>query len=263
MVLADHPDDAAQAVQASALNWPDYQRLVPRSILLLPIGAVETHGAHLPLNTDTIIVEYLAQRIAPHVGALVLPTIHYGVMASPIRLGGEFPGNLDLAAPTFIDHVFDLLTAAYRDGGRSFLILYATYSNGPIIHEAAKRFIATADGARVMAVSWWNLVTEETRNAIAEETGVARSEDHHSGMVETSLIMYMSPESVRTELVDDEGSARRVTYLVLPMPDDLATPTGIVYRARAASAEIGKRVTDEVLENLLAAVRLEFQLPDG
>jgi creatinine amidohydrolase len=165
---------------------------------------------------------------------------------------------VDIAASTFIVYILNSLTAAYRDGARNFLILFATYSNGPFIQESMKQFVDAAPGARVMAVGWWNLVTEETRNAISADTGVPRSEDHHSGVVETSLIMHMAPSAVRTDLIDDEKSVRRASYVILPIPADLSTRTGIVFRARAASAEIGRRVTDEVISNLLTAVRLEF-----
>jgi creatinine amidohydrolase len=74
------------------LNWQEYQHQVATALMVLPVGAVETHGAHLPLNTDTIVAEYLADNLATQVDALVLPTIHFGVKANPIRLGGEFPG---------------------------------------------------------------------------------------------------------------------------------------------------------------------------
>ncbi|GAB1643540.1 creatininase family protein [Krasilnikovia sp. MM14-A1259] len=240
------------------MNWPEYAQRVTRSLLILPVGAIETHGAHLPLNTDTIITEHLARTLAADTGGLVLPTMQYGIKASPIRLGGEFPGNLDLTAATFISHVVEVLAAAYRDGARNFLVLYATYSNGPLLFEAAKEFTTSRPDARIMAAAWWNLVSEETRNAIAAETGVPRTEDHHSGVVETSLVMHMAPDAVRVDLLADESSRRRASYLILPMPSDFSTPTGTVYRARGASPEIGKRVTDEVVANLTDAISTEF-----
>jgi creatinine amidohydrolase len=242
------------------LTWQEYERRTGRWLAVLPVGGVQPHGAHLPVNTDTLIAEHLAERLLEQVDGLLLPTVHYGVRANPIRLGGEFPGNVDVGAAAFIEYLAGVLTSAYRDGIRDFLIVFGTYSNGPFIQEAMRRLVESARDARIMAAAWWNLVTEETRNSIAAETGVPRSEDHHSGMVETSLVMHMSPGSVRTDLIDDECSARRVAYLVLPMPADLSTRTGTVFRARAASPEIGRRVTQEVVDALLAAVRLEFPL---
>src|SRR5688572_5243228 len=128
-------------IRVAELNWPEYESRVAASLMVLPVGAVETHGAHLPLNTDTLIAEFLADRIAGEVDALVLPTVHYGVRANPIRLGGEFPGNVDVGAATFIEYVLDILTTAYRDGARNFLILFTTYSNGPFVQESMKRFV--------------------------------------------------------------------------------------------------------------------------
>jgi creatinine amidohydrolase len=245
-------------VWVSDLTWQEYKRRVATSLLVLPVGAVHAHGPHLPLNTDTLIAEYLADRIAGRSNALVLPQVHYGVRSDPIRLGGEFPGNMDVGAATFIDYIADIMTTAYRDGARSFLILSSTYSNGPFVKASMQRFIDSAPGARVMIASWWDVVTEETRNAIAAESGVPRSEDHHAGLVETSLVMYAAPGAVRMDLLGDDTSARRTRYAVLPMPAELATQTGTVFRARLATPEIGRRVMEEVVEGLMDGVRIEF-----
>ena len=112
---------------------------------------------------------------------------------------------------------------------------------------------------RVLPAAWWNLVSDDTRNAISAEIGAAQTDDNHARLVETSLVMHVSPGSVRSDLIDDEPSERRASYVILPMPDDLATSTGIVFLVRMTTADIGKRVMDEVQDNLLRAVRTEFR----
>ena len=239
-------------------TWPEYHELVTRGIVVLPIGSIDGHGRHLPLSSDTIISTHLAHRLESHVDALVLPAIPYGLKTDPPASGGEFPGVTNLRASTLTNVVLDVLRASYRHGARRFLILDSHMANLGAVREAIYLFVEGAPDARVMSVMWWDVVSEETRNRIAEETGVSRRDDHHAAMVETSLVMYMAPASVRRDLVGDDSIPRRATYFILPVPESLKTSKGVVYRAGRASPEIGERLVNEMVSNLVDAVKLEL-----
>ncbi len=241
------------------LTWPEYAERVRDHIMVLPIGAIEAHGPHLPLNTDTIIADHLADQLATRIPALVLPSLTYGYKTDPLRAGGEFPGMTNLRAATMTAVVQDILSASYRHGARSFLILHGHIANTATVFDAADAFLAQAPGAKVMAAAWWDFAPEGTRNAISQETGVPRTEDHHAALVETSLAMHVSPEAVRTHLLADDDIPRRERYLILPVPDDMKTNTGIIYRASKATREIGARLMPEILDNLTAAVKRELR----
>lgn len=245
-------------MRVEALSWQEYHDLIDSRVVVLPIGAIEAHGPHLPMSTDTIVASYLADRLAEREPVLLLPAIAYGYRTDPVRAGGAFPGMTNLRAATLTALVLDVLTASYGHGARRFLLLHGHIANLPVAFDAADQFLAVAPQARVMAASWWDFATEETRDAIALESGVPRTEDHHAALVETSLVMHMDPRSVRPHLISNDTSARRVRYTVLPAPESLRTRTGVVYRASGASPEIGCRVTEEIVDNLTAAVRLEL-----
>jgi len=239
-------------------TWPDYRDLVARGIVVLPIGAIDGHGPHLPLSSDTIISTYLAHSLERYVDALVLPAIPYGLKTDPPASGGEFPGVTNLRASTLTNVVLDLLRASYRHGARRFLIIDSHMANGAAVRESVHLFMDGAPDARVMAVMWWDVVSEDTRNQIAEETGVSRQDDHHAAMVETSLVMYIAPNIVRHDLVCDDNIARRARYLILPVPESLKTDRGVVYRASRASPAIGESLVNEMVSNLVEAVKLEL-----
>ena len=67
-----------------------------------------------------------------------------------------------------------------------------------------------------MAVSWWDVASEEMRDEIAREAGIERWEDDHAAMTETSLMLYLAPELVREEAMVDEIAERKVGYTVSP-----------------------------------------------
>jgi creatinine amidohydrolase len=245
-------------MRVADMTWREYQDRVATAIVVLPIGAIDAHGPHLPLSTDTIVSTYLAHHLEQHLEALVLPAIPYGQKTDPPAGGGEFPGVTNIRGSTLTSLVVEVLRASYRHGARRFLILDTHMANGGAVREAADLFVEGAPDARIMVAAWWDLVSEESRNDVAAETGVGRHEDHHAAMVETSLVMRIAPESVRHELVADDDSARRARYLVLPVPEALRTQGGVVYRARSASPAIGERLLGEIVANLVDAVRLEL-----
>ncbi len=240
------------------LTWPEYHARIRTHLVVLPVGSMEPHGPHLPLGTDTLVVNYLADRLAQQVDALVFPPINYAVYADEARLGGTFPGMLGLSGHSLQEQIADVLTAAYNDGARRFLVLNGGYCSAGFVAEAIRTVLASVSGARAMTASWWHFASEESRNAIARETGTDRCDDHHAAMVETSLVMAMSPGSVRKELLSDDDSARRIRYQVYPLPPDLRTRTGVVYRVDQASPDIGSRLTEEIVTNMASAVQLEL-----
>jgi creatinine amidohydrolase len=240
------------------MTWQEYDDQIRQRIVVLPIGSIDGHGPHLPLSADTIISNYLAERLEEHLGVLVLPPLTYGLATDPAASGGRFPGVTNVRAATFTNLVLDVLRASYRHGARRFVLIESHKVNLGPLREAAELFIETAPQARIMAVTWWDVVTEDSRNAIAAETGVARHDDHHAAMVETSLVMHAAPHLVRHELLADDEIPRRARYLILPVPQDLRTKTGVVYRAAAASPAIGARLMVEIVTNLVAAVTHEL-----
>jgi creatinine amidohydrolase len=250
-------------MRVAKMTWPEYRDAVASRIVVLPIGSIDGHGPHLPLSTDTVISRYLAERLAEHLDVLVLPALSYGLRTDPAASGGEFPGVTNLRASTFTSIVVDVLRASYRHGARRFLLLDSHKVNLGALREAVDLFVDRAPDARVMAATWWDVVTEDSRDAVAAETGVSRRDDHHAAMVETSLVMHAAPDLVRHDLLGDDIPARRARYLVLPVPEELKTKTGVVYRAAAASPAIGERLMKEIMANLVAAVRLELGAPLG
>lgn len=245
-------------MRIEGMTWPEYRALVASRVVVLPVGAIDGHGPHLPLSTDTVIATRLAHELDRQLDILVLPAVPYGRRTDPAAGGGEFPGVTALRASTLTNVVLDLLRASYRQGARRFLILDSHKANVGALSEAVDLFIDGAPDARVMAAAWWDLVSETSRNLIAEETGVERRDDHHAATVETSLMLHVAPDMVRRELVGDDAAPRRVRYLVRPVPESLQTRAGVVYRASGASAGIGDRLMTEIVTNLVEAVQLEL-----
>ncbi|WP_406230577.1 creatininase family protein [Nocardia sp. NBC_01009] len=95
----------------------------------------------------------------------------------------------------------EVLLSLASEGARRIVIVNSAIDNISFLSEAAREVIAAVPDARIMVVNWWDVVGEDFRNTLARDTGVARSDDHHAGMVESSLVMHIAPETTRPELV--------------------------------------------------------------
>ena len=122
----------APVIRLAALTWPEARRLArsPRSVILLPLGAVEQHGPHLPLSVDWIGAEELARHVAPHLARagwrpVLAPALPYG--ASP--LAAAWSGTVSLSAATTSRLIVEIVRGLARHGFRSFVL--TNYQDDP------------------------------------------------------------------------------------------------------------------------------------
>ncbi|GLX40735.1 hypothetical protein Sros01_68080 [Streptomyces roseochromogenus] len=104
------------------MTWPDLNP-GPDTHVIIPVGALEPHGPHLPLGSDTTISNHFAHRLAAAVEGHVAPTLGYGVATPGQRLGGAFPGVISITGATFTALVTEILTALARHGYRRQILL--------------------------------------------------------------------------------------------------------------------------------------------
>ncbi|MDI6887759.1 MAG: creatininase family protein, partial [Candidatus Thermoplasmatota archaeon] len=92
-----------------------------KSIVILPIGVIEEHGEHLPLATDSLQVEYIAERVAKKLGknVFIVPSIRYGVCVST----DKFPGSISLTFDTMRALSYDILAGFIKNGFKKIILL--------------------------------------------------------------------------------------------------------------------------------------------
>ncbi|MBV8527067.1 MAG: creatininase family protein [Candidatus Dormibacteraeota bacterium] len=178
------------------------------TVLLLPVGAVEPHGPHAPLDTDSIISMEVAEAAArelagdPALRVLVLPPIGYGVT----RYAAAFPGAVSLS-PGTLEALVSEVTTAVRDQGYAHVVIVNSHFEPE--HVAALRRAAEGSGAVLFDV---------TRRRMAERlTDEFRSGAAHAGRYETSLVL-----ATRPGLVDGERMRTLPSHFV-DMPAAMAS----------------------------------------
>jgi creatinine amidohydrolase len=225
-----------------------FERTLPTNpLVIVPVGALEAHGPHLPLGADQIQAEATAAALAERLHALVAPTIPYGVCAG----SRPFPGTVSLSMSALGSYVRELLSELARLGVRRILLLsgHAAPTHMAALREAADAAVAGHPGLAILVLSDYEFVYELRGKE-------APASDGHAGLLETSRVLAMAPQTVGKErpVIQFEGSRFKAGE---PTPKEW--PESVMGDTRASSAALGERVQRHVIERLVASV--ETHLP--
>ena len=243
------------------MTWNEAQAAVgDQRLLIIPTGAVEQHGPHLPLGTDAIVAFELARRVARRHGSVVAPAMCYTARSSPRSGGGgrSFPGSTGVTGQTLISVVRDVTSEFFRSGFRRIAYLNGHYENAQLVYEALTEAIEPYQRTcKAIMVNWWEQIQPADIGRIFGED-FPGWEAEHAGVAETSLMEELRPELVRTGLKGEGGTPRLVTYDIFPPPTDVIPPNGVPWRSDPASAQIGRYLAGALVDRIAGILDREF-----
>lgn len=175
------------------LSWPELSRAAEEnSLVIQPCGAIEQHGRHLPVDTDSRIVSEITRRAAQKAGrTLVLPCISYGLSWHHI----EFPGTISFSLETYIAALKDIARSVAHHGFKTLIFVNGHGGNTAAIKAVSAAYLDEIN-IRIMALTYWDLIDPET---IAKIRSSALGGMGHSGEFETSILLALAPELVHTD----------------------------------------------------------------
>ena len=174
------------------LTWPEARTAVTgRDAVIVPVGATEQHGPHLPLAVDTLICEAVALGVSALTGVPVLPPLSFGVSASH----GGFAGTVALRPETLIAVVEDGIDSLYDSGVRQFVLLNGHIWNNGALDVSAEKLRVRHRDARVRALGY---VTMYPGPEVDGHVTYGRAL-MHANFFETSVMLHLAPDLVRME----------------------------------------------------------------
>ncbi len=238
----------------SGMTFTEYAARVKETapVVIVPAGALEQHGPHLPLATDAIIPTRLAEAVAPAVNGLVAPAFAYGVRSQPKSGGGEhFCGTTSLWGSTYALMVSDIVQAYGRHGVKKLVLLDGHSENQHFLVEGVERALVELrrDGIadmRVIRLGYWTCISKAVQD-ILFPSGPVNWDLEHAAVMETSVMMHLHPELVRLDAIPDDPPAAFPPYETFPLDPRPVPPHGVLSSARAATAEKGKTVVDSLV----------------
>jgi len=235
------------------------------TVLLLPTGSIEQHGWHLPLNTDTAMVEAVATRAAeqacevdPELTILYLPPLALGRSSHHL----DFPGSLSLSSSTYIHMVEEILVCLYRHGFKRALVLNGHGGNTDCLHVAARN-VRDHREMLVAVAPYWQIA----KRSIAEIRSSPAGGICHAGEMETSCMLHLSPDSVRPDNIARSVVRPRSPRMVFDLIEEGIrvnhnvsdiSETGAIGDPTAASSERGSRFFTRICEEV-AAFLVDFR----
>lgn len=238
----------------SELTWPEAEkRLDAVDIALLPVGSLEQHGPHLPLDTDAFDSDHLARCIAESCSEpkpLVLPLIAYGISYEH----SEFKGTISISNDTLSRLVYEIGMSAAGNGINKLVIINGHGGNNPALNYAAQ--MITRDAKIFVCVD-----TGETSDVDVLEIAETPN-DIHAGEIETSTTLAVRPHLVRRDRISKlipvfssrylEFSSKRVVQYYTYTKR--ISKSGVIGDPTKASVQKGQMIWRVMIAHLVALV---------
>ena len=238
-------------MDASELYDPEFRKLIKskKQTIIIPIGSIEQHGAHLPITTDSDIVTEIASRLAKKCGFIVFPTISYGVSYEhePLTNASIKPDNLK----NILNDILWSLQDLDAKDKLTYIILNGHHGNAETLSKIEKYFAPdvivkgklTASMGNVRVYSYWHFMEHEF---------------DHAGFVETSIMLAIS-DKVKMEKAKRGLIIEILSKLEQSTVNKLSTQRGGFPRTtengvwgdpRDATKKDGRKFLAEIVRNL-------------
>lgn len=247
--------------------------VLQQTIAVLPLGATEQHGPHLPLRVDTALVDGIVAaalaHLADEVPALFLPTLAVGY--SPEH--AAFAGTLTLKPETTLRLWTDIAESVVASGVRK-LILFNAHGGHTGLMDVVARDLRARLGVLVYSVSWFSLPLHSPGG---EDVGARFGHDEHrfgihAGDMETSMMLALAPQQVHMQFAQDFHSSSRERAQTFPILGNGKSaklawqmqdyhPAGAAGNAAAATADKGQALVDAAGRALAALLAEVHRLP--
>ena len=231
----------------SSQSDPDLRNSIRRTRLaIIPVGSLEQHGPHLPVSTDSIIVEKIAMVLSERVNCFVLPTIQYGISFEHKPMF-----NVSVSSSTLIALLRDSCISLAEAGIKQVIVLNGHHGNSGALQYIAQELQGkTEKDITVHSINYWQMM---------------QAEFDHAGEIETSLVLAIAPELVKMgkaepnakKLSKSKAAYRSITCVPGSFPE--ITGNGVWGDPRKASADKGRKLIEEVVEKLERTVAELFE----
>lgn len=234
------------AIDLAKASWRDAGEAITRGAwAVLPVGALEQHGYHLPLTVDTDLAAGVARGIADALDALLLPAIAYGDAWS----SSSFLGTISLKPDTLRAIVLDIGRELKRMGVPVLVTLNGHFGNKEPIALAARQL--RDEGLRVIHLDYPGL---EALAAAICDSAPAGPGFFHADEVETSMMLALRPDSVHLEKAVAEYPTFPAGFGIEPMQLGDFNQSGVFGDPCPSTADKGRRLIDGIVANCLERI---------
>jgi creatinine amidohydrolase len=243
------------------LRWTEVARLPQRdrTVILLPIGAIEQHGPHLPLAVDSLLVTAVLgaalEQLDAAIPAYALPPLCYG--KSNEHSG--FPGTISLSAATLLSQITEIAASLHTSGFRKLALVNGHGGQPQVLEIAARDLRVRHPDLQVFPLFLWNVPHRIGELLTPEEA----ARGIHAGDAETSLLLHLLPDTVdMTQARPDGLAAQPPANALLSLEGALPyawltrdlSSSGTIGDPTTASAAKGAQIFDQLVTGWVRAI---------
>jgi creatinine amidohydrolase len=235
---------ADRGVLLEDLTWPEAEKILrPETVVVIPIGAEsKEHGPHLKLKNDWLMAEYLKRRVLERVDVVVAPTVNYHFYPAFV----EYPGSTTLRLETARDLMVDICRSLARYGPRRFYALNTGVSTVNALRPAAE--LLAKDGILLRFTAMGTIAQPAEDDVKQQEGGT------HADEIETSMMLYIAPESVDMKKAVKDYHPGRGGLTRNPNGPGAYSATGIWGDPTLATREKGELLVRTMVNNIVKEI---------
>jgi creatinine amidohydrolase len=212
--------------------------------VIIPIGSLEQHGNHLPVSTDSIIIEHLAKKVSEKSQSLYLPTITFG-----ISFEHEPLFNISLTHQTYSNFLSEICLSLIKYGMKNIILLNGHHGNmGCMNYISQNVFDKFPSNAKINFINYWSLMENFD----------------HAGEIETSLVLAINTKLVKMKMAranTKEIAGSRIAYTSLttnPGSFTKITGNGVWGDPTKASIKKGRSLLENLTQKIIEIIK-EFK----
>jgi creatinine amidohydrolase len=240
------------------MTWPEIRDVAAEDrVVVVPVGTIEDHGPHLPVDCDVRIIDAITERACRQrpTDTILLPVITHGY--SPHHM--DFPGPITIRWNVFVEYLLDITDSLIAHGFRRIILANGHGSNRPLTNIAARMTIVNHPEA--ICCDYFYLMTAKGREALS---AVRESEFpggiSHACELETSAYLAIAPDLVQMDKAVKDISFPQSDYFYYDWFDtpstmleywSTLTKNGVMGDPTLATAEKGEAILDAAAEELL------------
>lgn len=219
-------------------------------IALLPIGAIEVHGNHLPLDTDCCLAIGIAKKVEESLGkenCAILPCVPYSQVWS-LR---DVPGSIHIPDEVLTNYLYEIAKSLERAGVKKLAIINTHLGNGNAIKTMMRRVYEELD------LKVYQFTYPQANQVIEQVCSTKRAHKvfFHADEIETSYMLYLHPDKVNMEKAVSQNVVFPEDYEYTPVRWSEFMEVAVLGDATLASAEKGRKIIDAVVENIVAVLK--------
>jgi creatinine amidohydrolase len=208
--------------------------------VIIPLGSIEQHGPHLPVTTDILIAEYMANQISKKIPAYVMPGIPYGVSYEHKSFF-----NISISSDLLSELLTQVCISLAENGFRSIIILNGHHGNMGVVQYVPQKVASKNPKLNVFSINYWNLIEREF---------------DHAGFVETSLMLSINPKLVQMNKAKPGYSDKKrlhatySTFLNNPSSFKI-TKNGVWGDPTKANSSDGRKIMSTAIKNIIRSIK--------